>query len=112
MYTYKKGNTTTLEINTSVEGEPIETKIERIVNNNEPITDGAPLIYTERKDGVIAGYDVRTDRWEIAIEAMDKVQKAKIAKREERHKPEEGKEGKIIDLNEKKPPESGTESGA
>jgi len=68
------------------EGETIETKIQRIVNNNEPITDGAPLIYQERKDGVQPDYDVRTDRFDVAIEAMDVVSKSKLAKREEKAK--------------------------
>ena len=27
--------------------------------------------------------DIRTDRWEIAVDAMDKIQKVKTAKREE-----------------------------
>ena len=44
---------------------------------------GASLIYTERKEGVIPAYDVRTDRFEIAIEAMGKVVKSNIAKREQ-----------------------------
>ena len=48
-----------------------------------PITDGAPIIYTERKEGVIPAYDVRTDRFEIAVEAMGKVVKSNIAKREQ-----------------------------
>ena len=77
---------TELIINDSVEGETIEMKIERITVNREPITDGAPLIYTERKDGVLAGYDIRTDRFEVAIDAMDKVSKTNQAKREERAK--------------------------
>lgn len=89
---YKK---TSIKVNKSYQGERIETKIERIVNNNEPITDGAPLVYTERKDGVMPAYDIRTDRFEIAVDAMDKVQKAQIAKREERAKSigEKAKEG-------------------
>ena len=33
------------------EGETIEQKIERVVHNNEPINDGAPEIFTDRKDG-------------------------------------------------------------
>ena len=57
--------------NNVVEGEPIEHKMARILSNNEPISDGAPEIYTERKDGVGAEYNVRTDRWELATEAMD-----------------------------------------
>lgn len=73
---------TKLDINNSLEGETIETKIMRIVENNEPITDGAPLVYTERKDGVQAGYNIRTDRFEVAVEAMDSVTKSNIAKRD------------------------------
>lgn len=79
-------STTKIKINQSVQGETIEMKIERIVNNKEPIKDGAPLIYTERKDGIQPDYDIRTDRWEHAIEAMDKVSKAKLAKRAEYYK--------------------------
>lgn len=62
------------------EGESIEKKITRIVDNNEPVTDGAPLIYTEKKDGVVQGYNIRADKWDIAIEAMDAVNKTKVAK--------------------------------
>lgn len=73
---------TTLKVNKSYEGETIEQKINRIVNNKEPIKDGAPIIYTERKDGVNPAYDIRTDRFEIAVDAMDKVAKTNIATRE------------------------------
>ena len=69
--------------NESVIGISIERKVEKITENKEPITDGAPLIYTERKEGVIPAYDVRTDRFEIAVEAMGKVVKSNIAKREQ-----------------------------
>lgn len=58
---------------TLVEGERLELKIDRMTQNNEPIGDSAPLIYTPRKDGVIAAYDIRTDKWDIALEAMEKV---------------------------------------
>ena len=37
--------------------------------------DGAPIIYTERKDGVIPAYNIRTDKWDIALTAMDQVNK-------------------------------------
>lgn len=66
------------------EGETIEQKVERVVNNGEPITDGAPNIYTERKHGVKPEYDIRTDRWEIATDAMDAVQKSTKAQREKK----------------------------
>lgn len=65
------------------EGETIETKVSRIINEKAPIEDGAPIIFTERTDGVLPSYNIRTDRWDVAIDAMDKVNKAKIAKREE-----------------------------
>ena len=32
-----------------------------------------PTIYTEKKDGVQPEYDIRTDRFEVAIDAMDKI---------------------------------------
>lgn len=84
MYKYKQTKSTTLVVNNSYEGETIEQKVERFTNNNEPIKDGAPLIYTDRKDGVQAGYNIKTDRFEVAIDAMTKIQKTKIAEREKR----------------------------
>lgn len=72
---------TTIKINDSNEGETIENKIRRITMNNEPIKDGAPIIYMERKEGIRPEYDVRTDRFDLAINAMDTVAKTKLAKR-------------------------------
>ena len=57
------------------EGEFIEEKVARVVENKEPIEDGAPIIYTERKDGVLPAYNIRTDKWDIALTAMDQVNK-------------------------------------
>lgn len=73
-----------MNVNNALIGEPIERKIERMINNNEPTSgDGSvPLIYTERKDGVLAGYDIRTDRWEVALDAATKVHKGSVAKRD------------------------------
>lgn len=86
MKAYRKNKRirTSIEVNTSVEGETIEMKVNRIVNNNEPIKDGAPIIFTERKDGVMAGYDIRTDRFDVAIDATDKIAASHAAKREAR----------------------------
>jgi len=81
MYRKNKYEITTLKVNNSYEGETIEQKVQRIVSNKEPIKDGAPLIYTERKQGVQADYNIRTDKWEHAIDAMDYVTRATIAKR-------------------------------
>jgi hypothetical protein len=71
-----------LRVNNSVEGERIETKIRRIMTEKEPIKDGAPIVYTERKDGVKPEHNIRTDRFEIAVEAMDKSTKSIQARRE------------------------------
>ena len=59
-------------------------QVERLVSNNEPVEGQAPLIYAERKEGIRAETNIRTDRWEIAIDAMTKVDKSYKAKREER----------------------------
>lgn len=61
-------------------GESIENKVRRITENNEPITDGAPIIYTNREDGVLPAYNIRTDRWEVAQAAMEAVNQANLAK--------------------------------
>ena len=68
--------------------ETIETKVARITQNKEPITDSAPIIFTEKKDGVLPAYNIRTDRFDIALEAMDKIGRSK-AKRENAPKPED-----------------------
>lgn len=82
----KKVKSGTMRINNSVEGESIEMKIRRVIENKEPIKDGAPLIYTERNEGVKAGYNIRTDRFDVALEGMDKIQMAKTAQREAKAK--------------------------
>ena len=77
----------------TTEGQSIELKMERILENKEPIEDGTPLIYTMRSDGVLPSYNIRTDRWEIAVEASGNIEKSYKAKRENNNKkPEESKE--------------------
>lgn len=55
--------------------EPREVKLRKIISGEaNNMEDGVfPTIYTEKKDGVQPEYDIRTDRFEIAIEAMDKI---------------------------------------
>lgn len=62
------------------EGEAIETKVRRLMETGEPIKDGAPLVYQERKEGVKPEFDIRSDKWEIAEGAMNMVSKAETAK--------------------------------
>lgn len=84
MYKVPKFVETSLELYDVQEGETIEQKIERIVNNKEPIKDGAPLLYTERREGIRPSTNIRTDRFEIAVEAADRIAKSYMARREER----------------------------
>lgn len=59
------------------ECETITEKVARITENNEPISDGVQMIYTPRKDGVMKQYNIRTDKWEVAQDAMERVATAK-----------------------------------
>lgn len=70
------------------EGESIETKCARILQNKEPITDTAPIIYTAKEDGVLPAYNIRTDRFDIAMDAYDKITRSS-AKKEIAPKPED-----------------------
>lgn len=58
-----------ITVNKTVEGEMLESMIKRAVTEMTPIEDNAPIIYTPRKDGVKAEYNVRTDRMDIALDA-------------------------------------------
>ena len=68
-------------INESLEGETIENRVRRITLTKEPIEESAPIIYTARKDGTAPQYDIRTDKWEVAIDAMDKVAQQHLTNR-------------------------------
>jgi len=69
-------------IESKEEGETIENKVDRVTLDGEAIKDGAPYVYTERKEGVIPAYNIRTDRWDVAMDAMSVVNKSKITKNE------------------------------
>lgn len=62
------------------EGQSLEEQIRQAVANNQPIEARAPMIYTEEADGVQAQYDPRADRFDIALDAVDKYNKSIIAK--------------------------------
>ena len=50
---------TTLENIKLVEGESIETRVRKMVENGEPITDTSPLIYTEKKEwSIVTGKQI------------------------------------------------------
>lgn len=60
------------------EGETLIKKIQRILDENEPLTDGAPMIYTPKQAGVREDCNIRTDKWELAMKAMDRVNNYKL----------------------------------
>lgn len=70
----------TIEIRTQYEAEPLEVKLRRKmkggkVEEEEGDQKTWAIAYTEKKDGVKPEYDIRTDRFEVAREAMETVEK-------------------------------------
>lgn len=57
------------------QAEPREVKLRKIISGeSNNMEDGVfPTIYTEKKDGVQPEFDIRTDRFEVALDAMDKI---------------------------------------
>lgn len=61
--------------NLTYQAEPREVKLRKIISGeSNDMEDGVfPTIYTEKKDGVQPEFDIRTDRFEVAIDAIDKI---------------------------------------
>lgn len=61
--------------NLTYQAEPREVKLRKIINGeSNDMEDGVfPTIYTEKKEGVQPEFDIRTDRFEVAIDAIDKI---------------------------------------
>ena len=61
--------------NLTYQAEPREVKLRKIISGETTnMEDGVfTTIYTEKKDGVLPEYDIRTDRFEVAIDAIDKI---------------------------------------
>lgn len=79
-YKPNKINRGSARVAKALDGERIETKVARIVEDKEPVSDTAEIIYTERSKGVLPDYDIRTDKWEVAVGAMDAVAREDIKK--------------------------------
>lgn len=54
-------------------GESIEEKVRKVTADNTSIEAISPMIYTDRKDGVRPEYNIRTDKWDIAQQAMNTI---------------------------------------
>ncbi len=75
---------TNFDVNESTEGKSVEEKMRETTINGQPIDNAAPLIYTDRKDGVLPQYDIRTDRWDIALQTTDKIARTNVAKSQDK----------------------------
>jgi len=102
MLTYKKNKLLSSRIkeNKALVGETIEDRVTRMLYQKDSIEDGAPLIYTDRRKGVMPEHDIRTDRFDFAVMQMDDVTKKGLEKRMEFYKPDVektviGEDGKV-----------------
>ena len=73
-----------VNIEDTEQGESIEDKVRQITETNAPIEAISPIIFTERKDGVRPEYNIRTDKWDIAQQAMTTIADGKRQQREKR----------------------------
>ena len=78
-----------ITVNKTVEGEMLESMIKRAVTEMTPIEENAPIIYTPRKEGVKAEYNIRTDRMDIALEAATAYNEHYYGQRQEFYKESE-----------------------
>lgn len=82
-----------MEVNETYEAVSIEEKIrmklDGAATEGADIDDSIPIIYTEKSAGVMAETDIRTDRFEVARVAMEKMQYAEAQKTAKREKTQE-----------------------
>lgn len=63
------------------EGQSIEEQMRKALAGNEPIQASAKVTYNDRKDGVLPQHDIRTDRFEVAMMATDRIHASQAAAR-------------------------------
>lgn len=68
--------------NETYEGKSIEVQLSEKMAGEEIELGGKALLYTERKDGVLPETNIRSDRWDLAMMALDSVERARISKRD------------------------------
>ena len=61
-------------------GLSIEDTIRRAIASNQPLEGNAPMIYTPASEGVKPEHDIRTDKQNLALDAMDKYQASETMK--------------------------------
>lgn len=70
------------------EGQTLEEMIFKMMQQGAMIEASSPIIYTERKDGINPLYDIRSDRFDLALEATSKIEQALKAKRVQNYQPD------------------------
>lgn len=69
-----------IQINNLYEAEPLEVKLRRKIKGGKVDEEEGDqktwtIAYTEKRDGVKPEYDIRTDRFEVARQAMETIEK-------------------------------------
>lgn len=65
---------TSIDCRPKNKGLSIEETVRRAIATNSPLEGNAAPIFTAAEDGVRPEYDIRTDKQDIALQAMDKYQ--------------------------------------
>lgn len=81
MYKKNKVLSTGLIGKRSIVGERIEERVQKLLYTKEGVGEGSPLIYTDRRKGVMPETNIRTDRFEVALDAMNGITKRNLEKR-------------------------------
>ena len=72
---------TKFSINNSEGGESLEKELQRVKQEGGTIESTVPKIFTARGEGVVPDLNIRTDRWDVAVEAMNVVHRSQTAKK-------------------------------
>lgn len=79
---------------------PFHIKVRQMMKNNEEVDTTIPKIFSSPEDGVLFATDIRTDKFELAIEASEAKHKTDIAGGD-------GVQGKETKLDGKEKPDEG-----
>ena len=94
MYKVRQLPTTGIKRNVSTVGETIEDEVYKMVYEKNIPSAQKSIIFQERKEGVQPAYNVRTDKFDIALDAIDTVTKygQKTARTKDQKKDQESRE--------------------
>jgi len=113
MYNKNLNNKSTIDTSEFLfTGETIEQYMNRVLVSGEPINAASPVIYTDRKAGVIPEYNIRTDRFDLALDAQSTIIKGQIAKRMEYYKAEADETPAVSDKSDTNKHDDTTEPAA